>query len=570
MASTPTNFHLGPVMPTITYVGRVADSRKGLLIFLDALELLLAADLPPFRVRVVGGAPAEAAFVAQTIHQTDACRESIRAGRIEVWSRVERAALPELYSRSTVICVPSLREQFGMVAVEAMMCGTPVVASRIGGLQDLIVHDLTGYLVDRLNPSALAAALGQFIRNPCLGMWMGRNALLWSANRFELETVARHYLNLYESLARGSETVADEPCGPALLRSRVLEANRLIIERMIGSSLNGWTDVSSSSTPSFVAETKDARYFVKLHQRCPPTMSYLAHDTPNLRALAIPSDRIKLAQFLSAAPVAPKVISADEESGVLVQEALSFDSLATEHEAETLMLDASNQIQSLVAVQGPEAQKFLEILEYNALTTGEDSTIDLIDEIASELSSNILGIKPCLRQCHPQIELVRMENYLRKNPWSVSPEFRVRARSLIRFLISQRPLICDLPRLQHGSMKREHLMRRSDGSAAVCDLDHAGLYVGAHDIGHWFHEQHFKDNAPAPFHMLSGIHRLACTDNDRFLAALWFAIFPVFEGMWRFARGDWQTRLWDMQFMTTYAEAFRKVFTQSKESGDSR
>jgi hypothetical protein len=553
-------------MPTITYVGRVADSRKGLPIFLDALELLLAADLPTFRVRIVGGAPAEAAFVEQTIQQTEACRESIRAGQIEVWSRVERTALPELYSRSTVVCVPSLREQFGMVAVEAMMCGTPVVASRIGGLQDLIVHDLTGYLVDRLNPSALAAALGQFIRNPCLGLWMGRNALLWSAHRFDLKTVTRHYLSLYESLTRGGETVADELCGPALLRSRVLEANRLVVERMIGSSLNGWTDVSSSSTPSFVAETKEGRYFVKLHQRCPPTLSYLAGNNPNVQALAIPSDRIKLTQFLSAAPVAPKVVSADEESGVLVQELLSYDSLATEQEAETLMLDASNQIQSLVTVQGPGAEKFLEILERTATTTGEDSTIDLVDEAASGLSSDLLGMKPCLRQCHPQIELVRMENYLRKNPWSVSPEFCVRARSLIRFLISQRPLICTLPRLQHGSMKREHLMKRSDGSAAVCDLDHAGLYVGPHDIGHWFHEQHFKDEVPAPFRMLTGIQRLACTDDDRFLGALWLAIFPIFEGMWRFARGDWRTRLWDMQFMTTYAEAFRKVFTQSRES----
>ena len=557
-------------MPTITYVGRVADSRKGLPIFLDALELLLAADVPPFRVRIVGGAPAEAAFVEQTIHQTAACRESLSAGRIEVWSRVERAALPELYSRSTVVCVPSLREQFGMVAVEAMMCGTPVVASRIGGLQDLIVHDLTGYLVDRLNPSALAAALGQFIRNPCLGVWMGRNALLWSANRFELETVARNYLSLYESLARGPETVADKPCGPALLRSRILEAHRPIVERMIGSSLKGWTDVSSSSIPSFVAETKNAKYFVKFHQRCPPTLSYLACNTPNLQALAIPSDRIKLAQFLSAAPVAPKVVSADEESGVLVQELLSYDSLATEQEAETLMLDASKQIQSLVTVQGPKAERFLQVLQLTATTTGEDSQIDLVDEAASELSSAILEVKPCLRQCHPQIELVRMESYLRKNPWSVSPEFRVRARSLVRFLISQRPLICALPRLQHGSMKRQHLMRRSDGSAAVCDLDHASLYVGPHDVGHWFHEQHFKDEVPAPFRTLSGIQRLACTDDDRFLGALWLAIFPVFEGMWRFARGDWRTRLWDMQFMTTYPEAFRKVFTQSRENAAGR
>jgi hypothetical protein len=557
-------------MPTITYAGRVADSRKGLPIFLDALELLLSADLPPFRARIVGGASAEATSVEQAIRRSDVCCESLRAGRIEVWSRVERAALPELYSRSTVVCIPSLREQFGMVAVEAMMCGTPVVASRVGGLQDLIVHDLTGYLVDRLNPAALAAALAQFVRNPSLGMWMGSNALLWSLNRFEVEAVARQYINLYDALMRGAEIVPNEPNGPALLHQRMIEAGRPTVEQLIGSCLTGWRDVSSSPTPSFVAETKDKKYFVKLHQRRPRSLSCLARTECNAQSSSIPAERIKLAQFLSTAPVAPRVVSADEESGVLVQEPLLDDTLATKQEAEARMLEASEQIQSLVTIQGPAAGRFLQALECAATAIEEDQAVNLVDEAETELSWAVLGVKTCLRQCHPQIELVRIANYLRKNPWAVRPEFGVRARSLVRFLISERPLVCALPRLQHGSMKREHLMRRSDGTVAVCDLDHAGLYVGPHDIAHWFHEQHAGDEVSAPFRMLSQIHRLARTDDDRFLGAVWLAIFPIFKALWRFARGDWESKLWEMQFLTSYPEAFHKVFTRSRESAAAR
>jgi Glycosyl transferases group 1 len=553
-------------MPTITYVGRVADSRKGLPIFLDALELLLSADLPPFRARIVGGGSAEAASVEQAVRQSDACAESIRAGRIEVWSRVERAALPELYSRSTVVCIPSLREQFGMVAVEAMMCGTPVVASRIGGLKDLIVPDLTGYLVDRFNPSALAAALAQFVRSPGLGMWMGRNALLWSTNRFEIEAVASQYVSLFEALKCGIEPVPDEPCGPSLLCRRIMEANRSTVERLVGSRLTGWRDVSSSPTPSFIAETKDGRYFVKIHQRRPSSLNCLAATRCNAWSLYDPGELIKLARLLSSAPVAPEVISADEDSGVLVQEPLLEDPLATEQEAEARMLDASEQIQSLVTVQGPEAQRFLQALQNAGKATDEDGAVDLVDEAAMELSSAILGVKQSSRQCHPQIELVRIASYLQKNPWAVSPELGARVRYLVRFLISERPLVHAHPRLQHGSLKREHLMRHSDGSAAVCDLDRAGLYVGPHDIAHWFHDQHVRNEAPAPLRMLSQIHRLAGTDEDRFLGAVWLAIFPIFSALWRFGRGDWQPRLWDMQFMTAYPEAFRKVFTQSRES----
>ena len=557
-------------MPTITYVGRVADSRKGLPIFLDALELLLSADLPPFRTRIVGGGPAESASVEQAVRQVAACGDSMRAGRIEVWSRVERAALPEIYSRSTVVCIPSLREQFGMVAVEAMMCGTPVVASRVGGLQDLIVPELTGYLVDRLNPPALAAALAQFVRNPDLSLWMGRNALLWSRNRFEVEAVAHRYVNLYEALQRGEELDTEAQSGPALLRQRMMESARPTVERLIGHPLVGWQDVSSSPTPSFVAETKDERYFVKIHQRRPVSLTCLTLSDCNAQSPSIPEQRIKVARLLIAAPVVPRIVSADDESGVLIQEPLFDDTSATEQEAEGRMLDASGQIQSLVTVQGSEAERFLETLQLAAIATDEDSALALVDKAAGELSSAILGVQPLLRQCHPQIELVRIANYLRKNSWAVSPEFGARARSLIRFLISERPLVLALPRLQHGSMKREHLMRRADGTAAVCDLDHAGLYVGPHDIAHWFHEEHAREEVPAPFRMLRQIHRLARTDEDRFLGAVWLAILPIYKALWRFARGDWKPRLWEMQFLTTYQEAFRKVFIQSTESASVR
>jgi hypothetical protein len=282
-----------------------------------------------------------------------------------------------------------------------------------------------------------------------------------------------------------------------------------------------------------------------------------------------PVELIKLARFLSTAPVAPRVVSADEDSGVLVLEPLLEDPLATEQEAEARMLDVSKEIQSLVTVQGDDAERFQQALQRAAMATEQNWAVDLVDEAATDLSSAILGVKPCLRQCHPQIELVRIASYLRRNPWAVSPELGARVRSLVRFLISERPLVCAHPRLQHGSLKREHLMRHPDGTAAVCDLDHAGLYVGPHDIAHWFHDQHVRNEVPAPFRMLSHIYRLAGTDEDRFLGAVWLAIFPIFNALWRFARGDWKPRLWDMQFMTAYPEAFRKVVIQSKESAAS-
>jgi len=280
----------------------------------------------------------------------------------------------------------------------------------------------------------------------------------------------------------------------------------------------------------------------------------------------IPAERIKVARLLSAASVAPRVLWSDDDTGILVQEPLLNDSQATDEAADARMLEATAEIQSLVTVQGPEAERFHRAIHLAATATNEDHAVRLVDDAATELNFAFLGVKPCLRKCHPQIELLRIASYLRKNAWAVRPEFGVRARSLVRFLISQCSLIHADPLLQHGSMKSEHLMRRTDGSAAVCDLDHAGLYVGPYDIAHWFHERHSNSEVPLPFQMLKRIHRLASTDDDRFLGAVWFAVFPIYNALWRFACGDWRPRLWEMQFLTGYPEAFRKVFIQSRES----
>ena len=69
-----------------------------------------------------------------------------------------------------------------------------------------------------------------------------------------------------------------------------------------------------------------------------------------------------MALFLLAAAVVPKVIAADEESGILIQEPLLDNLSASEPEAETLMLDASLQLRSLVTVQGAAAQRFQQAL----------------------------------------------------------------------------------------------------------------------------------------------------------------------------------------------------------------
>ena len=84
--------------------------------------------------------------------------------------------LPYYYSASVACVMPSLYESFGMVALEAMACGTPVIASRVGGLTYTVRDGETGYLVPEKDPGALADKLELVLGNECLRKRLGRRA----------------------------------------------------------------------------------------------------------------------------------------------------------------------------------------------------------------------------------------------------------------------------------------------------------------------------------------------------------------------------------------------------------
>jgi glycogen(starch) synthase len=94
-------------------------------------------------------------------------REALRAAaraalgeRVRWIDRVTQAELPLLYAGAAVSVLPSMFEIYGLAALESMYFGTPVIASRVGGLIDLLGGDSGGVLVDSYDPSAWAAAIG--------------------------------------------------------------------------------------------------------------------------------------------------------------------------------------------------------------------------------------------------------------------------------------------------------------------------------------------------------------------------------------------------------------------------
>ena len=108
----------------------------------------------------------------------------------------EQALLPSYYASADAVLVPSDYESFGMVALEAMACGTPVIASEVGGLAYLVKDGETGYLVPVRDAGALASRIGLLVSDPYRSEQMGRRAAE-HAKTYAWASIAERLLTLF-------------------------------------------------------------------------------------------------------------------------------------------------------------------------------------------------------------------------------------------------------------------------------------------------------------------------------------------------------------------------------------
>jgi len=115
---------------------------------------------------------------------------------------VEHEQLPLYYRAADVTVMPSTYESFGLVAVESMACGTPVVAAQVGGLKATIVDGSTGFLIARRDPVAYADRIADLLRDASLRRRLGK-AGRTRAGLFGWDQVAGQLVELYTSLIPG-------------------------------------------------------------------------------------------------------------------------------------------------------------------------------------------------------------------------------------------------------------------------------------------------------------------------------------------------------------------------------
>ena len=182
--------------PTVVFVGRLQPF-KGTDVAVQALAELRNM-VPDARLVIVGG-DSPRGNRGERMRLRLAARRLGVADRLRFLEPVPHNELADLYRAADVVVVPSASESFGLVALEAAACGTPVVATDVGGLRQLVRDGETGYLVGSRDPSSFAAALSRVLADPSARERLGANAVRL-ASRFPWSSTAVGILETYASV----------------------------------------------------------------------------------------------------------------------------------------------------------------------------------------------------------------------------------------------------------------------------------------------------------------------------------------------------------------------------------
>jgi D-inositol-3-phosphate glycosyltransferase len=206
----------GPTAPRgerhrIVSVGRFVP-RKGFDIVVRALPALPHSEL------VIVGGPERS--------QLDSDPEAVRllalaeslgvADRVQLYGSVAREDMPAILRSADVVACTPWYEPFGIVPLEAMACGVPVVASAVGGMLDTVVHDVTGRLVKPKSHTEVADAINQLMRDDFLRQSLGAAGRDRARARYSWDRIAADTSRIYERLVPAPVVVPAEPAASKL------------------------------------------------------------------------------------------------------------------------------------------------------------------------------------------------------------------------------------------------------------------------------------------------------------------------------------------------------------------
>ncbi|MBE7435209.1 MAG: glycosyltransferase [Anaerolineales bacterium] len=203
---------LRPENRMILFVGRI-EPLKGVDTLIQAVASLdksLSGRRHPVHLAIIGGDPdVNPDEMSEEMARLQKLSDELCLGGMVVFlGKRAQDTLSYYYSAAEVLVMPSLYESFGMVALEAMACGTPVIASEVGGLGYLVKDGVTGYTVPDSDPEALRMRLSGLLGDNRLRNTMGENAADY-AKEYDWSKIASSIVKVYDEVMCESQAVGE-------------------------------------------------------------------------------------------------------------------------------------------------------------------------------------------------------------------------------------------------------------------------------------------------------------------------------------------------------------------------
>jgi len=203
-------YGIDPLTPYVLMVGRIT-RQKGILHFLESVKDLA----PGIQCVMCASVPDTDQFMGEVIQKFEEVRRETAKPLVWVRETLPVEQLIVLYSHAAVFVCPSVYEPFGIINLEAMACGTAVVASAVGGIPEVVTDGETGLLIPleptgphdpepkepKLFARQLASAVNDLLAAPRRVQAMGRTARKRVEERFSWAVIAQRTLDLYKRLA---------------------------------------------------------------------------------------------------------------------------------------------------------------------------------------------------------------------------------------------------------------------------------------------------------------------------------------------------------------------------------
>jgi glycogen synthase len=208
--ATLTQFGIAREIPYVLFVGRIT-RQKGIIHLVNALQYVE----PGVQIILCAGAPDTPEIAQEMDSAVTRARASTRNPIIWIPEMVAKDKVINLYTSAAVFVCPSVYEPFGIINLEAMACETPVVASAVGGIPEVVEDGVTGVLVpiDSAGPTGeprdadrfardLAAAINSLVRDPERRATMARRARARVEAKFSWTSIAAQTLDFYDALIK--------------------------------------------------------------------------------------------------------------------------------------------------------------------------------------------------------------------------------------------------------------------------------------------------------------------------------------------------------------------------------